>query len=122
MTDERRDVAKEATRDRLFGGALLAAGVVIAGLALSQIGHGDAVFAQAAQPNGSSDEIAPAKPGGTRPTTPAPEPARPEATPNATTGSSPSTSDGPPSTQNRPPEIGKPLPQAPAEQVAPPMK
>jgi hypothetical protein len=87
----------------------LIAGAIL-GLALSQA----AMASQAAQSDSTpprsepsvpagNDGVAPAKPGGTRPTTPAPEPARPD--PQARK------------------EGAKPaLPPAPAEKVAPPIK
>ncbi|MET4389819.1 hypothetical protein ABIB73_005593 [Bradyrhizobium sp. F1.4.3] len=97
-------------RDLLIASTLFAAGVVVSGLSLVQIRAESRVqTAQATQPlqgTPSDDQNkmpAEAKPGGERPTTPAPEPARPD-----------------PQTQGA---ATKPaLPQAPAEKVAPPIK
>jgi uncharacterized iron-regulated membrane protein len=73
-------------RDMLFASALVAAGLAISGVSLMQIAAGDPQMAQATQPLQSSpppaDQDKPpaeSKPGGERPTTPAPEPARPDA-------------------------------------------
>jgi hypothetical protein len=73
-------------RDMLLASALVAAGLAISGVSLMQIAAGDRQMAQATQPLQSSPPAAnqdkpPAesKPGGERPTTPAPEPARPDA-------------------------------------------
>ncbi|WP_456617384.1 MULTISPECIES: hypothetical protein [unclassified Bradyrhizobium] len=97
-------------RDILIACSLFAAGIVVSGLSLAQIRAESRM--QTAQATGplqgtpSDDQNktpAEAKPGGDRPTTPAPEPARPE-----------------PQTQGA---ATKPaLPQAPAEKIAPPMK
>ena len=74
-------------QDLLLATAMLMAGLAISGLALTRLraAH-DPQVAQATQPLHSSpssdqDKLAPAesKPGGERPTTPAPEPARPDA-------------------------------------------
>ncbi|MBN9587196.1 MAG: hypothetical protein BGN84_00335 [Afipia sp. 62-7] len=80
---------KEASRADLFLSAvLLAGGLAITGVSLMQLSErGKIHFAQATQPTetqpsvpaGKSDGPAESKPGGTRPTTPAPEPARPDA-------------------------------------------
>lgn len=80
---------KEANRANLFLSAvLIAGGLVITGISLMQLSaRGEIHFAQATQPTetqpsvpaGRSDGPAESKPGGTRPTTPAPEPARPDA-------------------------------------------
>lgn len=97
-------------RDILIACSLFAAGIVVSGLSLAQIRAESRM--QTAQATGplqgtpSDDQNktpAEAKPGGDRPTTPAPEPARPE-----------------PQTQGA---ATKPaLPQAPAEKIAPPMR
>lgn len=95
-------------RDILIACSLFAAGVVVSGLSLAQIrAESRMQTAQATQPlqgTPSDDQNKPAeaKPGGDRPTTPAPEPARPD-----------------PQTQG----AAKPaLPPAPAEKIAPPIK
>jgi hypothetical protein len=70
----------------LLASALVAAGLALSGLSLVQIAARDPQMAQATQPLQSSpapaaqDKLpAESKPGGERPTTPAPEPARPDA-------------------------------------------
>jgi hypothetical protein len=95
--------------DYWLAAALVAAGLVTSGLSLAEIkAHDRQQLAQATQPlrgSPSTESNAPAeaKPGGTRPTTPAPEPARPD--------------------QEAQKEGAKPvLPPAPAEKVAPPIK
>ena len=96
-------------RDLMIACSLFAAGVVVSGLSLAQIrAESRMQVAQATPPlqgTPSDDQNKPAeaKPGGDRPTTPAPEPARPESqTQGAAT---------------------KPaLPAAPAEKIAPPIK
>jgi cytoskeletal protein RodZ len=100
----KRDHSKEMT----LAGALVAAGLVMAGVSLVQIKAQHAQVAQATQPLQGTPSVSPhnspaeSKPGGERPTTPAPEPARP--TPDAQTqGASPA------------------LPPAPAEKTAPPI-
>ena len=106
-------------RERRIGAALLVLGLLVAGGALVKIQKEEAYQARMAQAQtpALADSAKPAdpEPGGTRPTTPPPEPAHPQATPGETTGSAPLT------TQDRPPETGKPLPQAPAEKMAPPI-
>jgi hypothetical protein len=90
--------------------SLFAAGVVVSGVSIAQIrAESRMQTAQATQPlQGTPSEDqnkapAEAKPGGDRPTTPAPEPARPE-----------------PQTQGA---ATKPaLPPAPAEKIAPPIE
>ena len=88
-------------RDMWLGAMLAIAGVAISGLSLMQIRANDRMhLAQAPTPSPTPAE---SLPGGTRPTTPAPEPARPD-----------------PAAQK---EGAKPvLPPAPAEKVAPPIK
>jgi hypothetical protein len=88
----------------------VAAGLAMTGLSLIRLqAHDPRQMAQGTQPLQSSptpsgsDRPAESKPGGTRPTTPAPEPARPD--PEAQkAGATPA------------------LPPAPAEKVAPPIK
>ena len=99
----------------MLGVALLAVGLAIAGVAVTRMGPGGAVHAQVAQqttPPAAAQDDKPAEsmPGGTRPTTPAPEPARP------TTGTAPSNSG------DRAPVIGTPLPPAPAEKTGEPLQ
>jgi hypothetical protein len=93
-----------------LGGIAIAEGLATPGLALIRLEASDAQrMAQGTPPLQSSppaentDKPAESKPGGTRPTTPAPEPARPD--PEAQkAGAKPA------------------LPPAPAEKVAPPIK
>ncbi len=98
-------------RDLLLAAVMVAAGLAISGMALTQLRAAHtAELAQATQPLQSSpptgqDKTPPAesKPGGERPTTPAPEPARPDAQAQK--------------------EGAKPiLPEAPAEKMAPPIQ
>jgi len=106
------DIRRAARRDFLLACLLAAAGLAICGISLAEIsGATEFHLAQAtpplqgAPPAASDTEKAPAesKPGGTRPTTPAPEPARPD-----------------PQAQR---EGAKPaLPPAPAEKIAPPIQ
>jgi hypothetical protein len=98
------------TRDVLIACSLFVAGVVISGLSLAQIrAERRMELAQGTQPlqgTPSDDQTrtpAESKPGGERPTTPAPEPARPD-----------------PQTQGA--ATRPALPQAPAEKIAPPIK
>jgi hypothetical protein len=114
MADDNKDGNKGVGKsdyksDYWLAAALVAAGLVTSGLSLAEIkAHGRQQLAQATQPlqgSPSTESSAPAepKPGGTRPTTPAPEPARPD--------------------QQAQKEGAKPaLPPAPAEKVAPPIK
>ncbi|WP_027522238.1 hypothetical protein [Bradyrhizobium sp. Ec3.3] len=97
-------------RDLLIACFLFGAGVLISGLSLAQIrAESRMQTAQATPPlqgtpapDDHSRTPAQSKPGGERPTTPAPEPAHPD-----------------PQTQG----AAKPvLPQAPAEKIAPPIK
>lgn len=63
-----------------FGIAVAVAGLYIAAAAFTHLDDGPRVLAQTTQPPAATDtKPAPAEPGGTRPTTPAPEPARPDA-------------------------------------------
>src|SRR5438552_2980526 len=101
-------------RERAIGVVLLVLGLLVAGGALLKIHRQPTQLAQAEQnqtapeqyrsaPVQQDSKPAEAMPGGTRPTTPAPEPARPQTQPGQTTGTAP------------------PLPPAPAEKIAPPM-
>jgi hypothetical protein len=87
-----RETRRAIRKEYLTSGLLLAAGLAIMGLSLTELSlqqqeslRRDMV--QVAQPAQDSPTIAPgkdngpaeSKPGGTRPTTPAPEPARPDA-------------------------------------------
>jgi hypothetical protein len=98
-----------ARRDLMIAVAIVALGLVISGLSMMQLACGQTI-AQVTQPQttpvapaGDQNGPAEAKPGGTRPTTPAPEPARPDADAQKA-GVQPA------------------LPPAPAEKVAPPIK
>jgi hypothetical protein len=89
-------------KDLLLAAGLFATGVVMVLVSLTEIhaGHLDQTAQAAPSPSATPAE---SKPGGTRPTTPAPEPAQP-----------------PPAAQQ---EGAKPaLPPAPAEKVAPPIE
>ncbi|MCV0386596.1 MAG: hypothetical protein K5821_09200 [Nitrobacter sp.] len=89
--------------------AVVAIGTVVSGISLS-FAHREVVIAQASSPQtfpvpaGKKNGPADSKPGGTRPTTPAPEPARPDADDAGHANPQPA------------------LPPAPAEKVAPPIK
>jgi hypothetical protein len=97
--------------DMLLASAMVAAGLALCGLSLVQLKASNPQVAQATQPLQSSPAApdaqnkAPAesKPGGERPTTPAPEPARPD-TQAQKAGATPA------------------LPPAPAEKTAAPLK
>ncbi|MBB5052737.1 hypothetical protein HNQ36_002711 [Afipia massiliensis] len=74
--------------DFILSAILIAGGLTLSGISLMQLAsHGQIQFAQTTQPSepspsvpaGKSDGPAEPMPGGTRPTTPAPEPARPDA-------------------------------------------
>ncbi len=106
------DKRKPATAtDWLFAAVLIVAGTAISALSVGEIraNKPPQQLAQATQPTPSPSEAqkkdAPAEstPGGTRPTTPAPEPARPDAEAQKQ-GAQPA------------------LPPAPAEKMAPPIK
>ena len=95
-------------KELLIAAALVGAGLVISAVSLTELRAERPQLAQATQPLQPSvpaDSAAPAesKPGGTRPTTPAPEPARPDA--EAQKSGAPTA-----------------LPPAPAEKMAPPIK
>ena len=108
QTEERR---RTISRELGLAGALIAAGLLMSGIALFElVAQPRQAVAQSTPgtpplqgtPSPGDSKPAEAKPGGTRPTTPAPEPARPD-----------------PSAQT---EATKPaLPPAPAEKVAPPI-
>jgi hypothetical protein len=118
MTKRSVDEGQMSMRqERMLGVVMLVAGLSIAGVAVSRMGPEAAVHAQAT-PTPSVPEAKPAEsmPGGTRPTTPAPEPARPQNKEGSTTGIAPSGSG------DRPPEIGTPLPSAPAEKTGKPIQ
>lgn len=79
---------KRANRtDLILSAILIAGGLTLSGISLMQLAsRGEIHLAQTTQPTesqpsvpaGKSDGPADSKPGGTRPTTPAPEPARPD--------------------------------------------
>jgi hypothetical protein len=105
--DDRKRAYK---RDLLLASAMVAAGLAIFGLSVAQLAAHNPQVVQATQPLQSSPTPAPqdnqpaeSKPGGERPTTPAPEPARPDAEAQKT-GATPA------------------LPPAPAEKTAAPIK
>ncbi|MGA8903271.1 hypothetical protein [Bradyrhizobium sp.] len=95
--------------DLVFASTMLAAGLVLCGFSVVTTTRTNAHLAQATPPlQGSpsattNDKPAEAKPGGTRPTTPAPEPARPDA-------------------QAQKEGAKAALPPAPPEKIAPPME
>ncbi|MBH5400621.1 hypothetical protein HZZ13_22895 [Bradyrhizobium sp. CNPSo 4010] len=107
-----RDDKRRLKLNLTIAGALFAAGVAVSVVSLAQIrAESRTQLAQATPPlqGTPSDEQskvpAEAKPGGDRPTTPAPEPARPEPQTQGTAGAA------------------KPaLPPAPAEKIAPPIE
>jgi hypothetical protein len=105
----RNDRNRAYWKELLLASALVTAGLVISGLSLTQLAARNPQVAQATQPLQSSPPAAPnhapaeSMPGGERPTTPAPEPARPDAVAQ-TTGAAPA------------------LPPAPAEKMAPPIR
>src|SRR5262245_11063431 len=111
-------------QERTIGLTMLVAGLIIAGAAVTRMDAQGVVTAQAPPPAATpapekADKPAESMPGGTRPTTPAPEPARPQRDDGATTGSSPPAS---PQSRDRPPVTGTPLPPAPAEKNGPPLQ
>ena len=112
-------------QERMLGVVMLVAGLAIAGVAVTRMGPDGVVQAQVtpqtAPPAAAQDKPAPAEsmPGGTRPTTPAPEPARPQNNQNnqgSTTGTAPANAG------DRAPTIGTPLPPAPAEKTGAPLQ
>ncbi len=96
-------------KDFLLASLLVAVGLALSGVSLIELAKSNVQMAQATQPLQSSppaapsDEPAESKPGGARPSTPAPEPARPGAAAQ-TTGTAPA------------------LPPAPAEKTGTPIK
>ena len=92
----------------VFASTMLAAGLVLCGFSLVTMTRTNVQLAQATPPTQTSppavtdDKPAESKPGGTRPTTPAPEPARPDATQQEGAKAA--------------------LPPAPPEKIAPPME
>ena len=103
--DRKRAYRKEL----LLACAMVAAGLALCGLSLVELKTRNPEMAQATQPLQSptpapqDNPPAESKPGGERPTTPAPEPARPD-------------------TQAQKPGATPALPPAPAEKTAPPIK
>jgi len=105
--------ARKLKREMLLACSLFAAGVLVSGLSLLGVNAESEQHAQATpplrgtqQPDDQDKPPAEAKPGGERPTTPAPEPAQPD-----------------PQTQGAAKPALKPaLPPAPAEKFAPPVK
>lgn len=104
-------------QERMLGVAMLVAGFALVGASISHMDPEGMVQAQVTPQTPTQREQP-----GTRPTTPAPEPARPQSKDDGgtTTGSSPPKSDE--RTPDRPPAIGTPLPPAPAEKTAPPIE
>jgi hypothetical protein len=94
--------------DFLIASAMLVAGLMLSGFSLVSVARSNVHLAQATQPLQGSPSTAPndtpaeSKPGGTRPTTPAPEPATPPA-----------------DAQKEGAKAA--LPPAPPEKIAPPM-
>lgn len=96
MSPEKDQVLR---RELLVAAALVGVGLVISAISLTELRAERPLLVQATQPSPPAES----KPGGTRPTTPAPEPARPDAEAQKE-GAMPA------------------LPPAPAEKVAPPIK
>lgn len=105
-----------AARDMALGVAIVVTGLVMCGVSVMRLAHGQTEIAQTtvaqtsapksgtpSVPAGNTNGPAEAKPGGTRPTTPAPEPAKPDNSAQKA-GAQPA------------------LPSAPAEKIAPPIK
>ena len=96
-------------RDLLLASLLVLAGLGLSGISLIELANSNVHLAQATQPVQQSPATAPdsapaeSKPGGVRPTTPAPEPARP-------------------AEQAQKEGVKAVLPPAPAEKMAPPIK
>jgi hypothetical protein len=105
-SDDRR---RGLGRDFLLAALLVVAGLGLSGISLIEIAKNDVRLAQATQPVQQSPAAAPdsgpaeSKPGGERPTTPAPEPARP-------------------AEQAQKEGAKAALPPAPAEKIAPPIQ
>jgi hypothetical protein len=106
IPDDRKRILR---KDLLLASVIVVAGLAISAVSLTQLKAHDTRMAQATQPLQSSPDsttgTAPAesKPGGERPTTPAPEPAHPNVE---------AQKDG----------VKPALPVAPAEKVAPPIQ
>ncbi|MGN6116245.1 MAG: hypothetical protein ACTHN2_12080 [Nitrobacter sp.] len=103
-----KEKRKIAAREMALGVAIVVTGLVMCGVSVMQLAHGQTEIAQTTPPQpgvpaGNASGPAEAKPGGTRPTTPAPEPAQPDSNAQKA-GAQPA------------------LPPAPAEKVAPPIK
>ena len=104
------DGRRSFRRDFLLASLLMMTGLILSGASLIEIAKNDVRLAQATQPVQQSPAAAPdsgpaeSKPGGERPTTPAPEPARP------------------PDTQAQKDGVKAALPPAPAEKIAPPIQ
>jgi hypothetical protein len=97
MSPEKDQVLR---RELLVAAALVGVGLLISAISFTELRAERPHLAQATQPSSPPAE---SKPGGTRPTTPAPEPAHPDQQPEK--------------------EGAKPvLPPAPAEKIAPPIK
>jgi hypothetical protein len=103
------DSKRAGRKDFVLAAAMVASGLVICGLSLAELRANHPQVAQATQPLQASpppsQDSAPAesKPGGARPTTPAPEPARPDV-------------------QTQKEGAKSALPPAPAEKMAPPIQ
>jgi hypothetical protein len=104
------DKKRAYRRDMLLAAAMVAAGVAISGMSLTELSAGNTQFAQAtpplqSTPGAESRPAAPAEPvtTGQRPNEIAPQPAQPDA-------------------QAQKAGITPALPQAPAEKVAPPIQ
>jgi hypothetical protein len=101
---------RNARKDFTIAVAIVAGGMAMPGVFLMQLAQGQPESAQATSPQtapvvpaGKQNGPAEAEPGGTRPTTPAPEPAQPDADAQKA-GAEPA------------------LPPAPAEKTAPPIR
>ncbi|WP_439924229.1 hypothetical protein [Nitrobacter sp. JJSN] len=101
---------RNARKDLAIATAVVAVGMVMSGVSLMQLAQGQSEIAQVPSPQtspvvpaGKQNGPAEAEPGGSRPTTPAPEPAQPDADAQKA-GTQPA------------------LPPAPAEKVAPPIR
>ena len=103
------DRKRALLKDFLLAALMVTAGLTLSGVSLMELARSNVRMAQATQPLQSSPAVAPndepaeSKPGGVRPTTPAPEPARPDDAAR-TTGAAPA------------------LRSAPAEKMAPPIR
>jgi len=103
------DGRRSFRRDFLLASLLMMTGLILSGASLIEIAKNDVRLAQATQPVQQSPAAAPdsgpaeSKPGGERPTTPAPEPARP-------------------AEQAQKEGAKAALPPAPAEKIAPPIQ